>query len=43
MTGIERKGATKYWLHKWMFVGGLVLLIVSRSVVMLSNTGTASQ
>jgi hypothetical protein len=43
MTGIERKGATKYWLHKWMFVAGLVLLIVSRSVVMLSNAGTASQ
>jgi hypothetical protein len=32
MDKIETRSKVKYFLHKWMFVAGLVLLVVSRAI-----------
>jgi hypothetical protein len=38
MDTIETKGKVKYFLHKWMFVVGLGLLIISRSINLYSSS-----
>jgi len=37
MDKIERCSKVKYFLHKWMFVAGLVLLFVSRAINLCSS------
>jgi len=37
MDKIEIRSKIKYFLHKWMFVAGLVLLVVSRAINLCSS------
>ncbi len=38
MDAIETRGKVKYLLHKWLFVAGLALLIISRAVNLYSSS-----
>ncbi len=37
MNNIEMWSKIKYFLHKWMFVAGLVLLVISRAINLCSS------
>jgi hypothetical protein len=41
MDNIETWSKIKYFLHKWMFVAGLVLLVVSRAINLYSSQPTS--
>jgi len=38
MNAIETRSKVKYFLHKWLFVAGLALLIISRTVNLFSSS-----
>jgi len=38
MDAIETRSKVKYFLHKWLFVAGLALLIISRTVNLYSSS-----
>lgn len=42
MKKIEVRSKFKYCLHKWLFVSGLVLLVISRSINLFSSTASTT-
>jgi hypothetical protein len=42
MDKLDRKGKVKYYMHKWLFVVGLVLIAVSRAVNLFYQSPTST-